>query len=239
MSDPASTWPAAVVFDLDGVLIDSEGLWDAARQELAAAAGRPWPAEASTAMLGMSTPEWSAYMTDVVGAPGPPERVAGEVIDRVAAAYRTRLPLLPGAVEAVSRLGECFPLGLASSSPRRLIDAVLDAAGIARRFRVTVSTEEVAAGKPSPLVYQEAVRRLGVAADRAAAVEDSTNGLRSAAAAGLTVVAVPNADFPPATEALALAAVVVGSLDEITPELLRSARRPLRRADDPEQRAVP
>jgi HAD superfamily hydrolase (TIGR01509 family) len=226
MSDPAQAQVAAVVFDLDGVLVDSEARWDDIRRALAAAAGRPWPAEATHAMLGMSTPEWSAYLTDVVGVPGPPERVAQEVIDRMAAGYRSHLPLLPGAVAAVTRLGARFPLGLASSSPRRLIDAVLDAAGLADRFRATVSTEEVAAGKPSPLVYQEAVRRLGVPAGRAAAIEDSANGLRSAAAAGLTVVAVPNTDFPPAADALALAAVVVGSLDQITPELLLSARRP-------------
>jgi HAD superfamily hydrolase (TIGR01509 family) len=226
MNGPASTPVAAVVFDLDGVLIDSEAMWDGARRELAAAAGRPWPAGATHAMLGMSTAEWSAYMTDVVGVPGPPGRVATEVIDRMAEAYRQRLPLLPGAVAVVTRLGARFPLGLASSSPRRLIDVVLAAAGIADRFVVTVSTEEVAAGKPAPLVYEEAVRRLGVPADRAVAVEDSANGLRSAAAAGLTVVAVPNADFPPAPDALELAAVVVGSLDEITPELVRSARRP-------------
>lgn len=222
MSGPARTQPAAVVFDLDGVLIDSEALWDGIRRDLAAAAGRPWPAAATSAMLGMSTAEWSRYMTEVVGVPGPPERLAAEVIDRMAAAYRSRLPLLPGAVGAVTRLGARFPLGLASSSPRRLIDAVLGAGGISDRFRATVSTEEVAAGKPSPLVYEEAVRRLGVPADRAAAIEDSANGLRSAAAAGLTVVAVPNTDFPPAADALALAAVAVGSLDEITPELIES-----------------
>ena len=225
MSGPAEAQVAAVVFDLDGVLIDSEAMWDGLRQELAAAAGRPWPAGATHAMLGMSTPEWSAYITDDVGGPGPPERVATEVIDRRAAAYRHRLPLLPGAVDVVARLGALFPLGLASSSPRRLIDTVLDAAGIADLFRTTVSTEEVAAGKPSPLVYEEAVRRLGVPAERAAAVEDSANGLRSASSAGLAVVAVPNPDFPPPPDALALAAVVVGSLDEITPELVESAVR--------------
>jgi HAD superfamily hydrolase (TIGR01509 family) len=224
MSGRGNAQVAAVVFDLDGVLVDSESLWDGARRDLAAAAGRPWPGQATTAMLGMSTAEWSEYMTDVVGVPGPPERVAAEVIDRMAAGYRERLPLLPGAVEAVARLGARYPLGLASSSPRRLIDAVLAAAGVPDRFRATVSTEEVAAGKPSPLVYEEAVRRLGVPAARAVAIEDSGNGLRSAAAAGLAVVAVPNADFPPAADALALAAVVVGSLDEITPDLVEAAR---------------
>ena len=213
----------AVVFDLDGVLVDSESLWDDARRDLAAAAGRPWPDDATHAMLGMSTGEWSAYLTDTVGVPGPPERVAQAVIDRMAAGYRERLPLLPGAVEAVRRLGSAFPLGLASSSPRRLIDAVLAAAGLTELFRATVSTEEVAAGKPSPLVYEEAARRLGVPPERAVAIEDSSNGLRSAARAGLGVVAVPNETFPPAEDALALATAVVRSLDEVTPELVRRA----------------
>jgi HAD superfamily hydrolase (TIGR01509 family) len=137
--------------------------------------------------------------------------------------YRARLPLLPGALEAVARLGQLWPLGLASSSPRRLIEAVLRKPRLAGRFAVSVSTEEVPAGKPSPAVYLEAVRRLGVAPARSVAVEDSSNGLRSAAAAGLGVLAVPNAVFPPAEDALALAAVVVGSLDDITPEVVRSA----------------
>src|SRR2546423_3569659 len=152
----------AVVFDLDGVLIDSEQLWDVVRRGLADEAGRPWPAEATRAMQGMSTAEWSAYLTDAVGIPGEPQEVAVTVIDRMAACYDVRLPLLPGAVKVVERLARRWPLGLASSSPRRLIDTVLAAAGLAQRFQVSVSTEEVAAGKPSPAVYQTVVQRLGV-----------------------------------------------------------------------------
>jgi HAD superfamily hydrolase (TIGR01509 family) len=211
---------AAVVFDLDGVLIDSEELWDEVRRGLAADAGRAWPEDATHAMLGMSTPEWSAYLTDVVGVPGDPVHAAETVIERMAARYRERLPLLPGAVPAVRRIGARWPLGLASSSPRRLIDAVLDAAGLAGDFRVTLSTEQVAAGKPSPVVYQEVVRRLGAEPARVVAIEDSSNGLRSAGAAGLRVLAVPNPAFPPADDALALAHAVVAGLDELTPERL-------------------
>jgi HAD superfamily hydrolase (TIGR01509 family) len=218
----------AVVFDLDGVLIDSESLWDDVRRGMATAAGRPWPDGATRAMQGMSTVEWSTYLTDVVGVPGPPETVAATVIDRMAAAYRTRLPLLPGAGDVVRRLGDRYVLGLASSSPRRLIDAVLQAAGLADPFRATLSTEEVAVGKPDPAAYLEVTRRLGVPPAAAVAIEDSSNGLRSAARAGLGVLAVPNAAFPPADDALALAAVVVRSLDEITPDLVAAAaaRRP-------------
>lgn len=211
----------AVVFDLDGVLVDSEEQWDEVRRGLADDAGRPWPAEATRAMQGMSTAEWSAYLTGTVGLPGEPGDVAATVVDRMAARYRSRLPLLPGAVEVVQRLGSQWSLGLASSSPRRLIDAVLGSAGLESWFRVSVSSEEVEAGKPSPMVYREVIRRLGVDPRRAIAIEDSSNGLRSAARAGLKVIAVPNAAFPPAADALALAGVVVHSLDEITPELIR------------------
>ena len=222
----------AVVFDLDGVLVDSEQLWDAVRRGLAKDACRPWPAEATRAMQGMSTAEWSAYLTDVVGVPGKPEDVAVTVIGRMAEHYRTRLPLLPGAVEVVERLGRRWPLGLASSSPRRLIDSVLDSAGLAQRFKVSVSTEQVAAGKPSPAVYQTVVQQLGVQPSHAVAIEDSSNGLRSAAAAGLGVVAVPHEAFPPAADALALADLVVSSLEEITVELVASIGQQGVSADD-------
>ncbi len=216
----------AVIFDLDGVLVDSEQLWDAVRCGVAAEASRPWPTEATRAMQGMSTVEWSAYLTDVVGIPAEPEQVAATVVERLAAQYHERLPLFPGAVEVVQRLGRRWPLGLASSSPRRLIDIVLESAGLAQWFQVSISTEEVGAGKPSPVVYQTVVGRLGVEPVQAIAIEDSSNGLRSAATAGLGVLAVPNAAFPPSEDALALADVIVDSLDEITLELVASMGRP-------------
>jgi HAD superfamily hydrolase (TIGR01509 family) len=215
----------AVVFDLDGVLVDSEQLWDAVRRGVAAEASRPWPTEATRAMQGMSTAEWSAYLTDAVGIPAEPKQVAATVVERMASQYHARLPLLPGAVEVVQRLGRRWPLGLASSSPRRLIDIVLESTGLAQWFQVSISTEEVGAGKPSPVVYQTVVERLGVEPAQAIAIEDSSNGLRSAAAAGLGVLAVPHAAFPPTGDALALADVIVDSLDEITVELVASISR--------------
>jgi HAD superfamily hydrolase (TIGR01509 family) len=216
-----------VVFDLDGVLIDSEGLWDEVRRGLATDAGRPWLPEATHAMMGMSTSEWSTYLTETIGIPGTAPAVAERVIEEMVARYAEQLPLLPGAVAAVRRLAAKWPLGLASSSPRRLIDAVLDDAGIADAFRTAVSTEEVAAGKPDPGVYQEAVTRLGVPAGAAVAVEDSSNGLRAAAAAGLGVLAVPRPEFPPAADALALAAGTLGSLADLTVDAVESAARQL------------
>jgi HAD superfamily hydrolase (TIGR01509 family) len=212
----------AVVFDLDGVLLDSEQLWDEVRRELAASARRSWPAEATTAMQGMSTAEWSQYLVEAVGVPGSPEDVAHAVIEQMASRYGERLPLLPGAVEAVRRLAAQWPLGLATSSPRRLIDAVLTAGGIRDAFAVTVSTEEVPAGKPSPAVYQAVVARLGVPARTTVAIEDSHNGLCAAAAAGLVVIALPHPAFPPGDDALALATARVERLDDLTPDLVEA-----------------
>ena len=210
----------AVVFDLDGVLLDSERLWDEVREALALERGGRWSDRAQAEMMGMSSPEWSRYLHDVVGVREPPVEIAADVVRRMEERYRERLPLLPGASEAVGRLAARWPLGLASSSNRPLIDLALDLGDLARFFRVTVSSEEVERGKPAPDVYLAACRRLGVEPERAAAVEDSRNGIRSAHAAGLRVVAIPNAEFPPDEDSLALADVVLRSLAELTPEAL-------------------
>ncbi len=134
------------------------------------------------------------------------------------AAYKEDLPLLPGAVDAVRRVAAQFPLGLASSSNRELIDAALEQAGVAPYFAATVSSEEVPRGKPAPDVYLEAARRLAIDPKRCAAIEDSHGGIRSAKAAGMRVLAIPNSTYPPDDEALAQADVVLGSLSELTPE---------------------
>jgi HAD superfamily hydrolase (TIGR01509 family) len=210
----------AVIFDLDGVLLESEEVWDAVREELVRERGGRYDAEVQRAMMGMSSVEWSRYLHEVAGVPDEPEEINAEVMRRMLAAYGERLPLLPGAVEAVRRLGERFPLGLASSSNRVLIDRVLETAGVAALFRATVSSEEVAQGKPAPDVYLETARQLGVAPGLCAAVEDSHGGIRSAHAAGMRVVAIPNASYPPDGDALAHADVVLGSLAELTPEVV-------------------
>jgi len=208
----------AVVFDLDGVLIDSEQLWDDVREQLARERGGRWHERAQADMMGMSSTEWSRYMHDVIGLAEAPEEISAEVVRRLLAVYRVSLPLLPGAVEAVERLAERWPLGLASSSNREVIDAVLEQAEIAGHFRAAVSSEEVAHGKPAPDVYVEAARRLRVDPGRCAAVEDSRNGIRSARAAEMRVIAIPNPHYPPSDDTLALADVVLRSLDELTPE---------------------
>lgn len=212
------------MFDLDGVLIDSERAWDAARRAVVEQAGRSWRDGATETMMGMSAPEWARYMHDELGVPLAPDQISDRVVARLLAGYEQRLPLLPGAVAAVRRLAERWPLGLASSANRPVIDAVLSLSGLADSFAATVSGDEVAHGKPAPDIYLAAAGQLGVDPARSAAVEDSSNGLRSAAAAGMLVIAVPNEDFPPAADALALAAASVGSLDQLTPELLESLR---------------
>jgi HAD superfamily hydrolase (TIGR01509 family) len=211
----------AVVFDLDGVIVESERIWDEARRELVARTGGTWKEEATRAMMGMSSPEWTRYLHDELGVPLPVEEIGPAVVAEMERRYRERLPLIPGAVEAVRALAAEWPLGLASSSNRPIIDLVLAEAGIADAFAVTVSSEEVARGKPAPDVYLEAARRLGVDPAACVAIEDSTNGIRAAVAAGMTVIATPNAELPPAQDALDLAAAVVDGPGEITPELVR------------------
>jgi HAD superfamily hydrolase (TIGR01509 family) len=210
----------AVVFDLDGVLLDSEQVWDEVREELVKERGGRWHEQAQTEMMGMSSVEWSRYMHDELDLPEPPEEISAEVVKRLDEVYRKRLPLIDGAREAVERLAARLPLGLASSSNREVIDLVLDLSGLARYFRVTVSSEEVPRGKPAPDVYLEAARGLGVPPERCAAVEDSHNGIRSAKAAGMRVIAIPNQHYPPGEEALALADVTLGSLVDLTPSIV-------------------
>jgi HAD superfamily hydrolase (TIGR01509 family) len=211
---------AAVVFDLDGVLIDSEQVWAEVRERLARERGGRWPPEAVRRMMGMSSPEWSRYMAEELAVPMTPAEISAAVVERVAARYRADLPLLPGAVEAVRRLAGRWPLGLASSANRPLIDLVLEVAGLGDAFAATVSSEEVEHGKPAPDVYLEAAARLGVDPGGCAAVEDSANGIRAAVAAGMRVVAVPNRAFPPPQEVLDQADLVVTDVRELRPEVL-------------------
>ena len=212
--------PEAVIFDLDGVLLDSEQLWNRAKEAVVQTTGGRWREDAPHAMMGMSSPEWAAYMRDTLGVDRSVSEINRDVVAQMEDLYRRRLPLLPGAVEAVRSLARRWPLGLASSSNREIIDLALNLAGLADAFAATVSSEEVERGKPAPDVYLEAARRLRAAPARCVAIEDSSNGLRAAAAAEMPVIAVPNPHYPPSQDALALAAATIDTLHELTPELV-------------------
>ena len=214
----------AVVFDLDGVLVDSEELWSAAREQLTLERGGHYSPEATRAMMGMSSLEWSRYMRDALGVDMAPQDISDAVVERLVALYRERVPLIAGARDAVAAVAQRWRLGLASSANRRIIDLALELTDMESLFAATVSSEEVPRGKPAPDVYLEAARRLQTTPDVCAAVEDSSNGLRSAAAAGMTVVAVPNHAFPPEPDALDLAAVVLDSIGQLPDALGRLAK---------------
>ncbi|WP_433565506.1 HAD family hydrolase [Nocardia sp. CA-151230] len=215
----------AIVFDMDGVLIDTEPIWEEVRRAYVEEMRGRWLPDTQDRLMGMSTAEWSRYLSEeLFDGRRTPDEVAEDVIARMAARYADHLPLMPDAVDTVRRLAEICTLGLASSSPRRLIDVVLDHMGVSDLFAATVSTEEVARGKPAPDGYLEAAARLGIAPDACVAIEDSSNGLRAAHAAGMTVIAVPHPKYPPAVDAIALAAYVADSLKELTPELMAEFR---------------
>jgi len=213
----------AVVFDLDGLLLDTEQVWDGVREALTRERGGRWHERAQADMMGMSSTEWSRYMHDALGLSEAPEELSRLVVERMQRRYREELPLVDGAVEAVRRIGARWPLGLASSSNRELIDLALELMGLADLFQATVSSEEVERGKPAPGVYLEAARGLGARPENVVAIEDSTNGIRSAKAAGISVIVIPNPHFPPPDEALAEAELVLESLDELTPGAVESA----------------
>ena len=213
----------AVVFDLDGLLLDTEQVWDEVREAVTRERGGRWHERAQADMMGMSSTEWSRYMHDVLGLSDSAEELNRLVVERMQERYRERLPVIDGAVEAVKRIGARWPLGLASSSNRPLIDAALGGMGIAELFRATVSSEEVDHGKPAPDVYVETAHRLGIDPDRAVAIEDSENGIRSALGARMRVVAIPNPHFPPPADALAKADLVLEGLAELTTDAVESA----------------
>jgi HAD superfamily hydrolase (TIGR01509 family) len=221
MAGPA----AAVAFDLDGVLIDSEPVWEEVRRAYVAEHGGRWRPDSQRRLMGMSTSEWAGYLSRELGVERPPEEVAAEVLDRMAERYRQWPPLLPGAVDAVRRLAGRWPLGLASSSSRGLIDLVLRASGLAGSFAATLSTEEVPRGKPAPDVYLEVARRLDVDPGACVAVEDSSNGVRSAAAAGMRVIAIPTERYPLDDDAAATASLTLRRLDELTVDAVEAVGR--------------
>lgn len=211
--------PAAVIFDMDGTLTDTEAVWDVVRRGLAEDAGLAWPDGATQAMMGMSTAEWSTFLVEEVGLPMTPPEAARATIEKMAQHHREGITLLPGAVEAVRRMAEKYPIAIVSSSPRVLIDAGVESMDIGDVLTATVSTEEVERGKPEPDGYLRAAELLGVEPSKCVAVEDATNGILSAVAAGMRVVAVPPHFHPPADDVLEQT-TVIETLNDLTHELI-------------------
>lgn len=213
---------SAVIFDMDGVIVESERLWDEAREELVKETGGRWGAGAQRAMMGMSSNQWSVYVRDELQVPLTAEEINVRVVDRLIELYREDFPLIEGAPETVRAAAERWPLAIASSSNRELIDLVIDLAGVADAFQTTVSSEEVGKGKPDPAVFLAAAEQLGVDPAECVVIEDSGNGIRAGANAGMRVIAVPNRDFPPAKDALDLAHAVVDRVSEVTNQLIET-----------------
>jgi HAD superfamily hydrolase (TIGR01509 family) len=214
----------AVIFDMDGVILDSETAWHEVRRDFVAEHGGSWTEDDQRAVMGANSVQWAEHIRRRFGVPLATEEVVDRVVQRLGARFSRKLPLLPGAVEAVQRMATRYPLGLASSSPRGVIDLVLQASGLSGCFRAWISSDEVQGGKPRPDVYLAACKLVGVQPANAAAVEDSANGLRAAHAAGLAVVAVPNAAFPPEPEALELADLVIARVADLDPSAVSALR---------------
>lgn len=213
-----------VIFDLDGVLIETEQEWNEVRKEFAARHGGHWSQHDQPALMGANSMQWAEYMRDKVGIGLSSREIYDGVVNALRDRYSEHLPLIPGAWEAVTGLAVGFKLGVASSSPLELIEHSLRLAGLRTYFQAVVSSDEVAVGKPAPDVYLEACRRLGTEPACAAAIEDSSSGLRAAAAAGLALVAIPNMAYPPDPDSLALADVVMGSVGEVTGDIISALR---------------
>ena len=212
----------AVVFDMDGIILDSEETWHAVRRGYAARFGGRWIEDDQRAVMGDNSWQWAHHIRLRFAVPLTERQIIAGVVAMLRQRYAERLPVVEGAHEAVHGLARAYRLGLASSSPPELIRWVLHAAGLAGVLSAWVSSDDVALGKPAPDVYQLACDRLGAARAQAVAVEDSSNGIRSAKNAGLKVVAVPNPRFPPSGEALALADLTLASVRELTPTVIES-----------------
>jgi HAD superfamily hydrolase (TIGR01509 family) len=216
----------AIVFDLDGVLVDSEPVWEQVRRRYVAEHGGTWQPDTQSRLMGMSTPEWARYLSQELGVARAPEQVAADVVEEMARQYAVAVPLIGATVPVIRRLAARWPLGVASSSPVRLIRAALDAADLAGTFRVALSTEQMRRGKPAPDVYLAAAAELGVDPAGCVAVEDSSNGVRSAANAGMRVVAVPHAAYPLDPDSAARATLTLTSIDQLTDQTIETLAEP-------------
>ena len=214
----------AIIFDLDGVLVDSEIWWDEVRQDFRGGAGEGWTTDDRAAVMGKNSLGWARVMRDRLDLDEPLEAIVDEVVDAMLARFEAHgAPLIDGAVTTVRRLAATYPLGVASSAHPRVIEAALRTSGLADAFRAVTSSDEVEHGKPDPDVYLLAAERLGVAPDACLVVEDSLNGVLAGRAAGMTVVLVPNAAVPPAAGAREAADVCLEAIAGLDPSTIRAA----------------
>lgn len=211
----------AIIFDMDGLLVDSEPVWDKARSSMAAEAGKEWNEKDHRAVMGVSTEEWASYMIQRLELTISPEEVQAEIVQRMLEMYREGVPYLPGAVEAVNLASGHYPTALASGSHPNLIEAVVNDAPMQGKFKVVLSADEVGVGKPAPDVYLQTAHRLGIPPQQCLCLEDSGNGILAGLRAGMKVVAVPDPRFAPSQEILRQAHLVLTSLEAFSLETIR------------------
>ena len=219
MPDRPERSPAAVIFDLDGTLVDAEVWWNEVREAWAADHDRDWTAADQAAVMGANSAGWGRIMRDRLDLDLPVPEIVDAIVGRVVERYAVRgAPVIDGAGELVRRLAaEGMPLAVASSAHRAVIDAALGALGIDQLFQVVLTSDQVAHGKPAPDVYLLAARELGVDPVDCLVVEDSLNGVLAGRAAGMTVVLVPNEAVPPAPGAREAASLVLERLTDLDP----------------------
>lgn len=212
----------AIIFDLDGLLVDSEPHWNEARRQMATERGKDWNQDDSKACMGVSTRTWANYMIRRLELDLSPDHVVSRIVGTMQAFYAHQIPYLPGAVEAVDLAARFYPTGLASGSHRSLIDTVLNDTPMRGKFKAVVCSDQVPAGKPASDVYLETARELGVKAVDCVCLEDSVNGILAGRAAGMKVIAVPDHRLPPSQEVLHQADIVLPSLQAFNLGVIQS-----------------
>ncbi|MBI1276636.1 MAG: HAD-IA family hydrolase [Anaerolineaceae bacterium] len=210
----------AVVFDMDGVLMDSELYWKFAREDFAASLHKPWSMDDQRACMGRNTVEWAQVMKDRLALNWSLDDIINDTISRVLAQYDAQLPLRAGAIGAVERMATRYKVALASGSPTAVIDHAMDKSGLGNLLQVRVYGDAVPNGKPAPDIYLETLRLLGVQPQNSAGIEDSSNGIRALHNAGMKIIAAPSEGFDLPSDVLALANHVVVHMDEITMEVV-------------------
>ncbi len=211
----------AIVWDMDGLLIDSEPVWDLARKRMAAAHGvHDWNQQDHFNVMGVGTAEWVEYMIERIGLTMPPAEVEAAIVDHMAAIYLEEIPFRPNAVEKIQWAASLYPSCIASGSPRKLIDIVSADPRVAPHMQFTLAADEVGLGKPDPAVYIEAAKRLGIAAESCLCLEDSPNGVLAGHRAGMKVINIPDPEMPLTAEQAEYAHVVLESLAEFSAETI-------------------